>query len=595
MVQAVPRSSIDHILLAEGSPFELNGLEADYDSVVVTDHAVVSGFLHLSTPTTAELPRRPPKPVKQTTYKELMREDILTKFQERVQAWHLEPVGNAREAGASLLRLALRVTSLAHRLTKRGPQRRQGWSPIFVALQAYERFLIHVIRLCRPRRHLSDNKRLRKIEEEKIKWHKTVVKVADDLDEYKSLITACGRTPGSWTGVIRDEAYDDALTERRRIVSKLHGRLRTEMRIRVNQHLRRNERMREAGKIGAICKSLMGKEHVGFDMCTLAADDLVMTDPTRIHQRITSHFEEWHRQPERFCFGLNADGVDPERFLREKAYFDECMRGSRVPDEHIKRFRQALVAKEPGLDHADETGRTAREKIAEEMRRPIEYDEFIRHVRKPRKGKAPGMTGLTYEMIRALPEEHSRVMFSYLAAMYEEFHAPQWFKDRWLCPLPKKENPTVDDLRPISLLETLRKLWLGLIMRRFTNMVKEHELLDHRQHGGIAGRSCETALMRLITNLEESEERFSQLHIAQLDIKRAFDSVSFPLRLIGWLRMGIPLEIARYLVEVDVDAQTVVRTPYATLQLKRSRLNVKTLSFRQSRGCGQGDTPSPLT
>jgi len=190
------------------------------------------------------------------------------------------------------------------------------------------------------------------------------------------------------------------------------------------------------------------------------------------------------------------------------------------------------------------------------MRRPIEYDEFIRHVRKPRKGKAPGMTGLTYEMIKALPETQSRAMFSYLSAMYEEFHAPQWFKDRWLCPLPKKENPTVDDLRPISLLETLRKLWLGLIMRRFTNMVKEHVLLDERQHGGIAGRSCETALMRLITNLEESEERFSQLHIAQLDIKRAFDSVSFPLRLIGWLRMGIPLEIARYLVEVDVDAQS---------------------------------------
>ena len=65
------------------------------------------------------------------------------------------------------------------------------------------------------------------------------------------------------------------------------------------------------------------------------------------------------------------------------------------------------------------------------------------------------MTGLTYEMIKSLPESHLRAIHGYLLSMYGEFHAPQWFKDRWLCPLPKKENPTVDDLRPISLLETV--------------------------------------------------------------------------------------------------------------------------------------------
>ena len=85
------------------------------------------------------------------------------------------------------------------------------------------------------------------------------MKISPDLDDYKALITACGRTPNSWLRQPREEAYSEALSERKRIVSKLHGRLRKELRIRVNQNLRRNEQLREAGKIGAVCKSLMGK------------------------------------------------------------------------------------------------------------------------------------------------------------------------------------------------------------------------------------------------------------------------------------------------------------------------------------------------
>ena len=141
MVNTIPRSSIDHILLSEGSPFSLRGVEADYDSAVVTDHAVLSGWFELRDQTLAHLPRRPPKAPKQPSYKELSGEDILPKFQEKVLSWQVEPVGSSREAGDSLLRLALRVTGLAHRLTRRSPQRRQGWSPTFVSLQSYELFL----------------------------------------------------------------------------------------------------------------------------------------------------------------------------------------------------------------------------------------------------------------------------------------------------------------------------------------------------------------------------------------------------------------------------------------------------------------------
>ena len=70
MVQTTPSSSIDHILLSERSPFSLCGIEADYDSASVSDHAVLTGYFELNDPSLADLPRRPPK----VTYKELNKE-----------------------------------------------------------------------------------------------------------------------------------------------------------------------------------------------------------------------------------------------------------------------------------------------------------------------------------------------------------------------------------------------------------------------------------------------------------------------------------------------------------------------------------------
>jgi len=72
-------------------------------------------------------------------------------------------------------------------------------------------------------------------------------------------------------------------------------------------------------------------------------------------------------------------------------------------------------------------------------------------------------------------------------------------------------------------------------------------------------------------------------------MKKAFDSVSKPLILLCWQRLGVPNDIAHWLIHQDDAGNTIVRTPY-TLELWDIEVIdcVQPLSFN-------GDIHSPFT
>jgi hypothetical protein len=147
---------------------------------------------------------------------------------------------------------------------------------------------------------------------------------------------------------------------------------------------------------------------------------------------------------------------------------------------------QLLLSTSPGCDS------TIEQLVQREMSSSITFEEFHSHVLKPRKGKATGITGLSYTKIRLLPSSVLRYVFDLTLLMFDHLYVPQWMKDNWICPLPKKSNPSMGDLRPISLVEPLRKLWLGLITKLFSRVLSKFSLLSTTQHCGVSRRSTET-------------------------------------------------------------------------------------------------------
>ena len=63
------------------------------------------------------------------------------------------------------------------------------------------------------------------------------------------------------------------------------------------------------------------------------------------------------------------------------------------------------------------------------------------------------------------------------------------------------------DLRPLILVEAVRKIWSELILRKMQHVWRQSEPFDDGQNGFLAGRGTETAALMHLGILEEMRER----------------------------------------------------------------------------------------
>ena len=159
--------------------------------------------------------------------------------------------------------------------------------------------------------------------------------------------------------------------------------------------------------------------------------------------------------------------------------------------------------------------------------------------------------------------------------------------------LPKKPNSTtLADLRPLMLLEVLRKLWLSLILRPISTYLIQNNLLCPYRCGGIPNSGTEDSILQLVNTLEDSTERAENLEILAFDKAKAFDS---PGRIGGialaWQRLGLPQSTAFYIANCDENNQIYPRTPHHL----RSKYKHPSLAFHATMGTPQGCSSASIS
>ena len=127
--------------------------------------------------------------------------------------------------------------------------------------------------------------------------------------------------------------------------------------------------------------------------------------------------------------------------------------------------------------------------------------------------------------------------------------------------IPKVQDPTLAELRPLMLVEGLRKIWTGMIMGKIREFWKKWRLIDETQHGFMGGKGTHTAIPILVNCMETAKDFATDIYISSWDIKRAFDSLGPEYVIRALQRMHIPREIAEYLVKLDDGGKVYVRTP----------------------------------
>ena len=155
-------------------------------------------------------------------------------------------------------------------------------------------------------------------------------------------------------------------------------------------------------------------------------------------------------------------------------------------------------------------------------------DQEIKHIIRHSKQSAPGQSGITRIHLLHLPDNIIETIVNIFNALLSTGHFPQQWKVAIMIFLLKslKSPYQHTNYRPISLLETIGKIYERILNNRTNQSISDLNLHNPRQHGFRKNRSTQTALATLTESISKykSKQR-SKINIILRDLSKAFDRV----------------------------------------------------------------------
>jgi hypothetical protein len=169
--------------------------------------------------------------------------------------------------------------------------------------------------------------------------------------------------------------------------------------MKISEFIRRREENRQAGKLKTVLESMLGpfrKRREGYTMETLRVGDETKTNPMDIHEILTENFREWFASPAQ------------ERHWDVQVTRDSFIQANsqlRVPPEVLAVVWDSLQPKARPDDTLAVTPSFE------------EFDAAIDHMGKD---SAPGISGLSYNMMRVWSPEIRQRVYEDIVALWEE-------------------------------------------------------------------------------------------------------------------------------------------------------------------------------
>ena len=160
----------------------------------------------------------------------------------------------------------------------------------------------------------------------------------------------------------------------------------------------------------------------------------------------------------------------------------------------------------------------------EDMSAPLSEEEIITAISELRSGKAPGLDGISLEMLSLGGDETIRWLKSIFDTIWETESVPRDWQSQILVPLHKKVSQAIcNNYRGIALPSIPGKVFAKAILNQFNP--RAEQLLHQSQCGFSHGRGCADQLFSLQVLIEKAHEFHQPLYACFIDLKKAYDSV----------------------------------------------------------------------
>ena len=532
----------------------------------------------------------------------------LAAYQTAMLAHPLLPSGSLDSTQASQqLQSLTNATLQAAPVKRKKPPRdrmKEYWSPLYAAYQAQLKALLKIqqhlgivssrhpiIPWTTPLAHYAG------ISAIVAEWVSVVDHLAWDKGPPDAL-WACGFSPEEWRTQDfsnRHSLVQAAVRDFGLVRNALHCRKRKELAALTSEYVRIREENALKGRLRISIQSLLGEHPGSSSLDGLDFGTALPTTPEEVHALITDHFRRHFQSSSSVADDLHSGDLTWESFNAET--FEDFQRRhsalgipiSPDPSQDLLRNLWSALRSCP-----------SRQLVHDELQPLLHsapsFDEFQLAIRSKRGHSAGGPSGLLYDHLKHWPLSVQQEAYRCLTTLWLDRTIPASWLWKWLVPIPKSSSQKVSDLRPIMLMEVLRKIWTGLIVRRILGALLKHRVLCPSQHAYLPSRGTDTANIQLLNTLEDSWSRRSSLYGSSWDMSKAFDSVSRPLIILCWQRLGVPVELAQWLVALDLGGHAIIRSDFALDLLDQQGLEaLLPHSFTPERGTGQGDIHSPFT
>lgn len=158
---------------------------------------------------------------------------------------------------------------------------------------------------------------------------------------------------------------------------------------------------------------------------------------------------------------------------------------------------------------------------------PFEMEELYEVLRKAKQNKAPGEDRVPYEFFQNATSNFLELLLTSLNYIYRGGNIPDDFRKSIIFPIFKKGDPNnAANYRGISFMNTVTKIFTGLLNVRLTKWVKENNKLGPFQAGFREGFSTVDQIFNLTSIAEGYLNQRKKLYAFFIDFRAAFDTVN---------------------------------------------------------------------
>ena len=234
-------------------------------------------------------------------------------------------------------------------------------------------------------------------------------------------------------------------------------------------------------------------------------------------------------------------------------------------------------------DHFQKNNLNGIDKFAcdpKKLNKEISPEEIKTAISKMSNNKAPGKDNIDVELVKYAPEEVHTEIAEVLNNVFETNDDQLKLGTGVLLPLPKpkKTQGPTKHLRPITLLEVIRKVLSKVFMSRTDDKINNH--LSQSQSAYRKSRSTTDAVWAHRWMAAKAQEQDISIHITGIDMSSAFDTIY----------RDVVIKIAEKIL--DEDEVRILRVLLADTTLEVKIDNAESSPFVSNIGSPQGDSIS---